>query len=313
MINRVEDLINHRALIDELHALAALPRMWADIENTATGTSDPVGWGEFRILMRVGALPPLVAYGTSYRANDLAGMMALTAWLKDAPKIVRPTAEQAESLAQVAVTLELRDLSQPFPAVLVDFRVGPFVACLCYRYSEDILITSLTSHDNRNDIVTLIRHAPGRPVEEFLLKVEDGLEDTVRDSLAAQRIAINLLQSMMTFGCTCAPLQPKQHAEDRVWAKEDSERGRRARVRVREALYRLDFPHKVVIRRPSPRAEDASPTGRTTAPHWVRGHWKRQPCGPGGKDRKNVLIAPYLTGADEYQPTQRPTVYVDGR
>jgi hypothetical protein len=38
------------------------------------------------------------------------------------------------------------------------------------------------------------------------------------------------------------------------------------------------------------------PTGKTTASHWAAGHWKRQPIGPGRKDRKLIWILSYATG-----------------
>ena len=38
-------------------------------------------------------------------------------------------------------------------------------------------------------------------------------------------------------------------------------------------------------------------TGRTVAAHWRRGHWRRQPFGPGRAERKLIRIRPVWVGA----------------
>ena len=38
--------------------------------------------------------------------------------------------------------------------------------------------------------------------------------------------------------------------------------------------------------------EDGEATGRSVKPHWRRGHWKRQPYGPGRSLRKLILVPP---------------------
>ena len=38
--------------------------------------------------------------------------------------------------------------------------------------------------------------------------------------------------------------------------------------------------------------------GYEVAPHWRRGHFRHQPCGPGNRDRKLIFISPLLVRAD---------------
>jgi hypothetical protein len=59
-------------------------------------------------------------------------------------------------------------------------------------------------------------------------------------------------------------------------------------------------------------ASDASitgvPTGRTTAPHRRRGHWRRQHYGPGRVDVRRIRIAPVMVNAGRFG-SGRPQIY----
>jgi hypothetical protein len=48
-------------------------------------------------------------------------------------------------------------------------------------------------------------------------------------------------------------------------------------------------------------------TGRTVAPHWVKGYWKRQPHGKGRLLRKLIWIEPYQTGR-EFDTLSKPNL-----
>lgn len=45
----------------------------------------------------------------------------------------------------------------------------------------------------------------------------------------------------------------------------------------------------------------------------VRGHWRQQPCGPGGKDRKLTWIAPYWKGPEWAEVVQRDYLVMDSQ
>lgn len=48
--------------------------------------------------------------------------------------------------------------------------------------------------------------------------------------------------------------------------------------------------------------------GALTQRHWVRGHWRQQPCGPGRTQIKPVYIKPHLRGPDHAPIDERPGV-----
>lgn len=65
----------------------------------------------------------------------------------------------------------------------------------------------------------------------------------------------------------------------------------------------------VTLTAPSPEgAVKGEPTGRTTAPHRRRGHWRRQHFGPGRSQTRRVRIAPVLVNAGRVG-SERPQVY----
>ena len=41
--------------------------------------------------------------------------------------------------------------------------------------------------------------------------------------------------------------------------------------------------------------------GSAVAPHWRRGHFRMQPCGPGWQERKLIFVAPVLINAEHLQ------------
>lgn len=313
VIQRIEDVIPNRELIEELKILGSLPFRWIDII--------PLDPPEFEIRSMVGQLPPFVyaIWNASRSASTLCGLLSFSEWLKDCPRIIRPSAEQAESLAQVAIEIELKDYEQPFPCLCVEIPGNKvFKAAICYRHSPDILAMELVSHDHLDDINTMIRQREGTTVERALEKLdpEDDMESLEPYSVAAQRVALNMCMCLMQYGHKESPAFPKELAMDRMYAKEDSDRGRKAKVRVKEALHRVDFDHEVVIRRPSPRKEDHGESGRTVPGHWVRGHWKMVPYGPLSvvpRPTRKTLIKPYLTHAGDALGPMPGVIYTSKR
>ncbi len=142
--------------------------------------------------------------------EDYAAMQALAAWIHNGPKIVHVSREQQDALREVAVNLELVDIEQPYPTVLVELDIPPFTSCLCYRYEPDIMILSLQSTDGRKDLVTMMRHQPGLLVERSLEKVKEAdLEQTLPQSLATQRVAINMMLALVHYGYCTEPALPQ--------------------------------------------------------------------------------------------------------
>jgi hypothetical protein len=62
-----------------------------------------------------------------------------------------------------------------------------------------------------------------------------------------------------------------------------------------------------------PEETTASAGGGAMAPHWRRGHFRMQPCGPGRRERKLIFVAPVLIHAEQLQgEVPRPKSYRAG-
>lgn len=314
-VNRVEDLIPQSPFLDGLRMLAARDKVsggtWMQM------VPEP-GTERFNCVLNRDTLPaairPLLMTMETDRIRwtEACGMLAFTEWLKDQPRVVRPTAEQLEAFQHVEMNLPLGETTQPFPAVFVETPIDPFIGVLVYRHCKDVLVMSLFSKENLNDIVCAVRDAgDGTPVETYLQKLDEDLMPLQATTMACQRVAMNVLLALSNYGVLEGPLQPKQHAENLSWAKEQTPRGERASFRVREALYRLDFARPLVVRRAAPKAEGGEDTGRVVRRHWVRGHWKNQAYGEKGLLRKRILIGPYLAGSGEV--IEQVVAYTDKR
>jgi hypothetical protein len=236
---------------------------------------------------------------------DFAGMLALSRWLVDGPKIAVPTAEQQEALAQVEVNLELYELVQPFPAVLVELS-GRFTSCLCFRYREDFAVYCLASADHRDDIVTAVQQRDGEAVEVTLNRYDEDCSSTAEEACAAIRVAINYCM-LLTGQCSVAPARPAEVERDKRLAAGGGERGQRATGRLTVALHQLTIDQHVVLSRSEGRSDGTS--GREVRSHWRRGHWHTVVCGEGRTGRRRVLYPPVLVREDLFLGERSDTKY----
>ena len=64
-------------------------------------------------------------------------------------------------------------------------------------------------------------------------------------------------------------------------------------------LFKAKFVGESILRPlPSGKFPPTQPTGRTLQAHWRGAHWKRQPVGPGRKERKLIFVQTYHVGND---------------
>lgn len=245
---------------------------------------------------------------------DIAGMIAMVNWIKEGPKIARATEEQFQALSQVEVRMELKDFSMPYPSVLVDMPPGHLhKAALLHRYSPEVLICNSVSYDNQNDVCTVIRQTPGEEMEVSLGRYYDSItEDESQQTQRALRVACNLMLVMTSYGCKTAPVFPHEVVRDQKLAKEDTERGAKARQRLKEVPYEVKLDREVVLyHRETKQREPGEPTGKEMPTHWRRGSWVSQPHGPKNSLRKLVFRHPVLVRADKFagDTSQLTTVY----
>lgn len=250
-------------------------------------------------------------------SSDAVGIGAVCMWVADGPKIARPTPEQAEAFSHISLDLSVNDFACPFRCLLVELSDNPvFKACLICTGFDGCLCLNLYSRHGKYDITTMIRADDKWPIENSLRTVEkdEDLERDLEHSHSAQRVALNMALALTNYGCDVGPAYPKALVQDQWLAKSPGEKGEKAARRVKEAFHQVKFTKEITVRKPT-QGEPGDPTGRTVAPHWVRGHWKMQPHGPNGSLRKRILIRPYLVHAaraNEINPAQ-VTVYTDKR
>lgn len=88
--------------------------------------------------------------------------------------------------------------------------------------------------------------------------------------------------------------------------------GERKRAKL---VQRTASPYNGILVGPefAPSAPVSQRAGGGVTPHWRRGHFRMQPCGPGKQERKLIFLAPVLIHADQLQDeTPAPKPYRAG-
>lgn len=287
MIQRPEDLIPASQALDELKLVAAVgTEHWCKLELGGDGVP--------RLVTNRSRYMPFLNGITA--VHDLTACIAAAEWLRWGCHTAVPTEEQEESLARVEVPLRVRDLTFPFPTIVVESRSRVYKAVVVCLY-QGSLILSCHSRTNNDDITTLI-HDADTIVEADLGVVEERMKYVADESLAVCRVALNTALALSNYGWVDGPAFPKAAADDEQLAKRPGAVGEKARERLTHRVHRTAFRTRVVIRRTPPGGgggNDAA-SGRHTAAHWVRGHWRMQAHGPAMSLRTPKLIRPYMTG-----------------
>lgn len=278
-----------RLFADEVRRLAGLPWLPAVIE--------PLGYPKLWARFTADSFLSEMAV----TGSEVGNFLAAVAWVKAGPKIARVTEEQYQVLQHVDVRLELADFTSPYPTLLVDLPPGHMhKAVIVYQYRPDICVAVSYSYDSRSDIVTLIYQRPGHFLEETLEKYgQDCDAAECAENLQSLRVAFNMALALSNFGCHADYLLPKEVERDRKLASEQTERGKRARQRLRESPRLVTFDREVVLHATRGHtAGTGEPTGGEKSFHWRRGHWAMVACGASHTERRRVLRRPCMVRAD---------------
>lgn len=282
MIKRPSDAFP-KLLADEYARLASVPG-WAVIED--------VGNGKFNSRVKVRSW--LNEYLTT--GADIAGAIAAVAWIGGGPVTAHVTQEQYEALSQVEIPLQLSDVQLPFPAVLVEMPPNLLHRfCIVHMYGEEALICVSVSHSNLHDVTTVVLKSSQATVDEALQKFDAESQYAAADVLMCNRVALNFLLAMANFGCQSELMFPKEVERDRRLAGRGDEAARR---RLRHHALEICLPRDVVLHHTEGGSGAGDSTGREVCTHWRRGHWAKQPHGPGRSLRKIVFRKPVLVRAD---------------
>lgn len=305
MFRRVDDIMP-RFFQEELIRLATLDRNWLEWKRVPNVPGEPED--RYTCSMKHNSW----TRKTWGSGGDAFGQWGLSWWLVDGPKVFRPTIEQCQALEQVEVRLTLSDYAQPYPAILIDLPEGRYdpITCVLCCQAPEILTFQCLSADHLNDIVTTIA-VDGRPIEVSLQKYDADIDSPLGQICGkALRVALNSCLCLVNYGCHSDYLYPKEVVSDQRLAKENTERGERARYRVRTAPFLTEFNHEVVLHHTHHRNGNhkPNPTGREMESHWRRGHWAMQPYGPHSSLRKRILRKPILVRADKFIGESKDTV-----
>jgi hypothetical protein len=275
-----------KTIIDELLRLAKLDRNWARVTNVRNTQCDIAYYQDTWLRSMITA------------GSEALGLKATSIWLLDGPKIFRPSKEQCAALENINVNLTVQEYSQPYPSILIEVDYPPFHSVLCYQ-ETDVLAFVLNSKDHLNDISTTIVNSSD--LMEVALNTYDNDCESLQDpSIRALRVACNSCLALSHYGNHIDFLYPKEVQTDRRLAKENSERGERARRRLNLAVQIISFDQEVKIHKTETKPYDSEnkESKGTVSTHWRRGHWAMQPHGPHNSLRKRILRPPVLVRSD---------------
>jgi hypothetical protein len=289
---RPSDLYWEPRMLAELRRLAAIPKeQVVEIVNT--------GEEQFLCCKKVDS----VLWRACTSGYDYAGMAASACWIREGPKIVHISEYQYQCMARVEVRLQLKDFSMPYPTVCCSMPPGKLHrAVIVCRYASDVLVCQCISHDNLNDVCTLIREYQDRPMEDSITKYADLNEDEANITSQSLRVASNMLLALSNYGCHAQYLFPAEVARGRKFVAKGDRPGRtgqRPSERLREAPMVVSLDREVLLHRAPPKRDDESvATGREMPFHQRRGHCHTVLHGKGKAERKLVLYPPILVRAD---------------
>lgn len=285
------NLVAPSILREELIRVARIDRNWVDIK--------PLAFPEYACNINPFIRTWLPKYCTT--GADILGMKAASIALLDGIKIFHPTEAQSRPLENVSVNLHIADFSSPYTALLVMVDYKPFTAVLVYHEPGYIVCVSQTP-DYKDNIVTTIGNADAE-IEESVTKYEDSIESELHLPAAkALRVALNSCLALSNFGHHSRYLLPHDVERDTKFARENSERGQKAKARLKEAIQVIAFSQEVKLHTsvyPDPNMTFGH-TGREMSTHWRRGHWAMQAHGPQHSLRKRIFRPPVLVRADMF-------------
>lgn len=279
-------------ILDELRRLATLDKHWVHYETIGDGKT-------YQAKNKIETW--LRRYW--YSGADAFGLLALSRWLIDGPKVFYPTLEQCEALENVEVRLTLEEYSQPYPAIAIVLpkgKYGPFDCVLCYKDERGILICTLNSGGAHTSDITTTVNQTSDFIELSLQKFDVDCQVDAPTASRALRVACNACLALSHYENHMSFLFPKEIERDRRLAQENSERGKKARERLHLAVRVISFDQEVKLHRVQNNGHtgESTGTGNSKPPHWRKGHWAMQAHGPGMSLRKRILRPPVLVRAD---------------
>jgi hypothetical protein len=222
--------------------------------------------------------------------------------LAEGPKVFAFDALTCEALENFDLSVSTGDYLQPFPSVVIELpadyskkRVVPFEAgshapdFVIVRHEPEAGCVLLAMHLSSHQVLTrLLKLDPAWTLEEMWEKgkrawdAKDTLGMTPEEAelgSALSKLALNVCLMATAYEvrrlgpANSSHFEPLFHREPATEHHQGSDKG-----------------------------------GWTVSPHWRRGHWRWQPCGPGRQERRRVAIPSVLVNGHLFMRSPADTV-----
>jgi hypothetical protein len=289
------------------------------------------------------AAPPLaveMAAGVfALGASACIESFVMSRTLAEGPKVFAfSDALTCEALENFDLSVGTADYLQPFPSVVIELpqdysrrRVVPFEEgshapdFVIVRHEPGAGCVLLAMHLTSGQVLTrLLKLDPAWTLEKMWAKGQrtwgesDSLGMTPEEKAlgnALSKLALNVCLMATAYGVRCfGPANPSHYERLKKYARLARKRGReqqeQAEMELRTAPVRYAFAQEVTLYRKE-RATGQHGNGNggwTVSPHWRRGHWRWQPCGPGRSERRRVAIPSVLVNGHLFVGSPADTV-----
>lgn len=153
---------------------------------------------------------------------------------------------------------------------------------------------TLTPSDSNQTIEDVIRHQ------------QADLPPTQIEAWSINRVAINTALLLASH-----PTMRVKSERQREWAKIAKKSNDRRKAQEAKEKLRLQPQLIRFVKEPSfCTPKDSELALRSVRPHWRRGHWRSQPCGPKNVNRKVIFIQRLLVHGDSAEGTKNEILYV---
>jgi hypothetical protein len=226
---------------------------------------------------------------------------------------------------------------QPFPSVVIELppdytreRVVPFEEgshapdFVIVRHEAEAGCVLLAMHLTSGQVLTrLLKLDPAWTLEEMWDKgkrawdARDTLGMTPEEAAlgsALSKLALNVCLMATAYGVRClGPANPSHHERLKRYARLARKRGQeveKADLEVRLVPIRYAFAQEVTLyhKERATSQHGSGEGGWTVSPHWRRGHWRWQPCGPGRQERRRAAIPSVLVNGHLFLGSPADTV-----
>jgi hypothetical protein len=260
--------------------------------------------------------------------------------LSEGPKVFAfSDALTCEALENFDLSVGTVDYLQPFPSVVIELpadysrkRVVPFEEgshapdFVIVRHEPEAGCVLVAMHLTSHQVLTrLLKLDPAWTLEEMWSKGQrtwgeaNSLGMTPEEKAlgnALSKLALNVCLLATAYGVRClGPANPSHYERLQRYTKLARQRGRaqqeQAEIELRTAPVRYAFAQEVTLYRREAgevRTEANGTGGWTVSPHWRRGHWRSQPCGPGRQERRRVAIPSVLVNGHLFVGAASDTV-----